>query len=269
MKKCILILLAVLLLAGCAAAAEGEAWICSACGAGAAGNFCSNCGAGRPAAETEASEADNLIRLDLDIAFEKNAYFSTYDVRLSVDDEWIATLCHGTDYAGTVYVTPGKHILQFRADGVYPAEGSAVIRPEGHSAYHCRIHAKYDAVQISGERLEAIAADRPAPDAESELAVDGDVKLRVSVGFKKNGLFSTYDVDLYLDDLFIARLPHGKDFEQTLLVSPGQHLLVFYKAGGKSVRGTASFQLDGDAFFSCRIEAERNKIDVKNVTLTH
>ena len=74
-KTFALILALVLALAGCVAAfAEGDSWICPSCGAEATGNFCNNCGGERP-------DAEETVRLDLEIAFEKNAYFSTYDVK--------------------------------------------------------------------------------------------------------------------------------------------------------------------------------------------
>ena len=92
------------------------------------GNFCSNCGTKRSDAEAKLEENEGKIRLDLSIAFEKNAYFSTYDVKVFVDDEWITTMHHGIDYAGTVYVTPGKHAILFEeASSSYPSTGSTII----------------------------------------------------------------------------------------------------------------------------------------------
>ena len=246
-----------------------EGWICPECGTVSTGNFCPDCGAGKPAGAEESGENSGKVPLYLEIAFEKNAYFSTYDVKLFIDGEWIATLRHGVDYAGEVFVFPGKHIILFREDGAYPSEGTAVVSIDGPSLYKCAIQAKYNAVQISGEWVGPVPDGRSVPDRESVIAVDGDLKLRLNVEFRKNGMFSTYDVDMYLDDVYIATLPHGKDFEGTLLVSPGMHILVFYRSGSRSVRGSADFTVEKDAFFSCRIEAERNRVDVKNGRLSY
>ena len=97
---------------------------------------------------------------------------------------------------------------------------------------------------------------------DAAIKVDGDLKLQVSIEFRKNVVFLQYDVDKYCDDTYIATLPHGKNFEGTLLVSRGAHMISFYKSGSKKIRGTCSFKVDGDASFSCKIEAERNKVDV-------
>ena len=126
-----------------------------------------------------------------------------------------------------------------------------------------------DTVQITGERTETISNNEPAPDNKNAIKVDGDLRLQVSIEFRKNGIFSQYDVDMYCDDTFIATLPHGKNFEGTLLVSKGSHMISFYKSGGKSVRGTCSIRVDRDASFYCKIEAEKNKVDVRNDKLTY
>lgn len=246
---------------------EDGKWKCSACGTENEGNFCSNCGAKRNSEANENANEDK-IRLDLNIAFEKNSYFSTYDVKLLIDDEWITTMRHGVDYAGTVYVTPGKHIIRFVEDGSYPSEGSTIIKIENSSVYRCEIHAKSDAIQITGEKVEKISDDKPAPDEKSVVRVDGDIQLSVYIEFRKNAMFSTYDVDVYCDDMFIATLPHGKDYENTWLVSEGNHLITFYRSGKKSIRGTSSIKVEKDAYFTCKIKAESNKVEVTNEKLT-
>ena len=249
---------------------EDDTWVCPNCGAECTENFCSNCGTKRGEEAASRSADEEKLRLDLKISFEKNAYFSTYDVKLFVDDEWIATMRHGIDYAGTVYVTPGKHVILFQEDSSsYPSKGSTIININEPSLYKCEIHAKMDAVQITGERTETISEDQAAPDDTSVIKVDGDLKLQVSIEFRKNGMFSQYDVDMYFDDTFIATLPHGKNYEGTLLVSKGTHMISFYKVGSKKIRGTCSFKIDKDAAFSCKIEAERNKVDITKDKLTY
>ena len=249
---------------------EAGTWICPECGAECTENFCSNCGAKRSDAEAAPDEQKGKIRLDLNIAFEKNAYFSTYDVKLFVDDEWITTMRHGIDYTGTLYVDPGKHVILFQEDSsAYPSQGSTIINIAEASLYKCEIHAKMDAIQITGERTETISANQESPGDKKAIRIDGSLKLQVNVEFKKNGIFSQYDVDMYCDDTFAATLPHGKNFEGILLVSQGSHMISFYKSGSKNVRGSCSFKVDKDAYFSCRIEAERNKVDVMNDKLSY
>ncbi|MBO2517284.1 MAG: hypothetical protein CW338_08455 [Clostridiales bacterium] len=301
MKKFSALLLALLMLVCCICAAEGETWFCPVCGTEAEGNFCSGCGAKRPddgswicpvcgsgcttnfcsncgtkrpeeqpQAAAAAEENSGLIRLDLSIAFEKNTYFATYDVDLFVDDVQITVMRHGVDFAGTIYVTPGKHVIRFRESGVpYSSQGATVINMSEPSRYECTIQTEVFKVKISSERTVIITDDQENPDGKPVFRLNGDLMLKVKLEFKKNGIFSRYDVDMYLDDMLVTTLAHGKNFEGTLLVSQGTHIITFCKAGDTDIQGTISFKVDKDAFFSCRIEAEWNKVTIKNDKLSY
>ena len=275
MMKIICVLTALALLISCVAfaASEGEIWVCPSCGTECTFNFCPKCGNSRPEnpEKPETRKEDELIRLDLAVQFEKNSYFSTYDVRLFIDDEWITTLRHGVDYNETLYVAPGKHFILFRKDGGnYLPEASAFVNVESPSLYGCRIHTSFQKIIISDETLELIDDQKPEMgNREDTKYIDGNTRLKVYIEFKKNALFSVYDVDMYLDDIFIATLPHGKDYNGTWMVSEGKHLLVFYEAGGKTKKGTYTLTVEGDTAFSCRIEATRNGVEVKKRNVPH
>ena len=269
MKKIVAAILSALMLFACAAGAgaEGETWICPSCGKECTDRFCPSCGTARPEEPAAAPSGEGTaesVRLDLAIQFEKNSYFSRYDVKLFVDDEWIATLRHGVAFEQTLHVAPGKHFIVFREDGSSsPAEGSAVINLNEPSRYSCSIHTARSEIRISEETQTPVREDQPELGGEKpEIQADGDLRLQLHVEFRKNAVFSTYDVDMYLDDLFIATLPHGKDFDGVLRVSEGKHLLVFYKSGGKTQRGAAAFTVEGDTQYSCKIEATRNGVEV-------
>lgn len=274
MKKIIALLLTwVVALTSIVVCAENAyEWTCQNCGNECTGNFCANCGNKRneqltSTAEVEKSEEN--VRLDLNIGFEKNAYFSTYDVKLFVDGEWITTMHHGNDFAVSLSVKPGKHAITFEADSmVYIALGGTTINVEEPIRYRCDIQAKMDTIQVTNERTEKVSAEQELANNKHIVDADGNLKLRVNIEFKKNGVFSQYDVDMYCDDIYIATLPHGKNYEGTLLVSKGNHVITFYKSGEKSIHGNCSFKVTKDAYFSCKIEAEKNKVDVKKDKLT-
>ena len=270
MKRIPALMLSLMLLVCCAcAAAEGGEWICPSCGAAATGNFCSNCGAMRSEAGAGAG-GEGTVRLDLKISFEKNAYFSRYNVRVYLDDEYVTTMGHGTDYAGTVHVAPGKHIITFQEDdSSYPSTGSTIVTVNEPTLYECTIHAKRNVVQITGEQALAISENSAAPGEKETMRLDGDVRLRICVDFRKNGMFSQYDVDLYMDNDYVATLPHGRNYEGVLLVEAGSHLITFCKSGDQGVRGTCEFSITDDATLSCGIHAQRNKVEVTNARLIY
>ena len=241
---------------------EDAAWYCPACGTRNEGNFCSGCGAKKETAREVIRSEENLIRLDLDIGFEKNAYSSTYDVKMFIDDEYVATLNHGDPYQGTVEVAPGTHTAVFQKDGNNRVDGSVLFDVNEPTRFSCVIHAKWDEITITGDRTTVISADDPLPGETSVIYVNGTLNLSVSVEFERNIAFSKYDVDMYLDDVYVATLPHGNDFEGTLGVSPGEHVLKFCKARAKAISGTSKFTVSADAVYSCRIEATAARVKV-------
>ena len=121
--------------------------------------------------------------------------------------------------------------------------------------------------EITAENLKAISADREPTGEADPVPMGGDLLLKVHVEFKKNAFFSTYGVELYLDDVYVASLPHGKDYDGVLLVSAGPHVFRFCQAGDRSVQGTAGIRLEGDAFFSCVIQAQHDEVEVRGATL--
>ena len=268
-RRIIVLVIAALMLACIGVSLAEEAWLCPVCGNEASGNFCSNCGTARDAAQAEPekeqgekTEPAEGVRLDLYVSFEKNAWFSTYDVKLYLDDEWITTIRHGADFEGSLTVAPGKHVVAFEKDTDSSVKGTSLITVTDPVAYSCGIEAKHNTVRISGEQLSPVSADDPVPGGEHYFRVDGDLRLAVTVEFEKNALLSAYDVDFYVDDIKVAELPHGKDFTGILGLSEGKHYLYFFKAGDSSVRGSAEITVTADTAFSCRITASRNRIKV-------
>lgn len=242
---------------------ESTTWICPNCGQENEGNFCFNCGAQKPGAKTAeiTRGAGDLIRLDLDIGFEENSVSSRYDAKLLIDDEYVETLIHGKPYKGSLELPSGSHTIEFQKDSNSSVNGTKIFLLEEPTLFACVIHAKFDQVEITGVRTTTINADDPLP-GEGPVYVNGDLNLKVRIEFERNITFSKYDVDMYMDGIYVATLPHGNDFEGALGVSKGEHVLTFYKAGGKTVSGTSKFTVSRDSEYSCKIEATSSKVKV-------
>lgn len=93
-------------------------------------------------------------------------------------------------------------------------------------------------------------------------------KVTISIRFIGNFIFSKYDVDMYLNDLELERLPHGKDYQGSFYAEEGPNTLYFYEHGNKSVNGTLKFDVTGDTNITCRISCYNNKVDVDKVKIT-
>lgn len=92
-------------------------------------------------------------------------------------------------------------------------------------------------------------------------------KVTIDVDFIGNLIFSTYDVDMYLNDLLLEQLPHGKDYEGTFYAEEGTNTIYFYKDGDKSIKGTLKIDLTGDATVKCTIYCHSNEITVRDVSI--
>ena len=92
-------------------------------------------------------------------------------------------------------------------------------------------------------------------------------RLYIEIDFAENLVFSRYDVELYLDDQYIATLPHGKFFTQLLDVSIGNHNLIFKERNGGNYN-SEQINVSTDSTFTCRIETSSSRIDVSKKHIT-
>lgn len=90
------------------AEAEDE-WICSDCHIWVCGAYCPQCEKTRPTLP-----ADGECLLTLDIAFERNTFFSKFDVEVLINGEVAFTMRHGESLDGTIAVPQGLCEIVFR-----------------------------------------------------------------------------------------------------------------------------------------------------------
>ncbi len=91
--------------------------------------------------------------------------------------------------------------------------------------------------------------------------------LKIDIDFIGNMLFSTYDVDLYLNDTELATLSHGVDYSGSFYAEEGSNTIFFYKHGDKKVKGSIELGLLGNTEVSCTISCSSDKISVSDVSI--
>ena len=95
-----------------------------------------------------------------------------------------------------------------------------------------------------------------------------ECQLYIEISFEENAFFSRYNVELYLDDSFIATIPHGNYYTSMQTVQKGEHRLTFKEENGSN-RSTADFNIKGDSTFSCKIKATSSNIKISNKQVTN
>lgn len=91
--------------------------------------------------------------------------------------------------------------------------------------------------------------------------------LQIDIDFVPNLIFSTYDVDLYLNDTKLATLPHGEDYAGSFIVAEGQNTIYFYRNGKKKVKGSIEMDVTGNVRVSCQLFCYSEKVDPTEVVI--
>lgn len=89
-------------------------------------------------------------------------------------------------------------------------------------------------------------------------------KLYLDLKSETNLIFSTYDVEVIMDDQEIGTIPNGKTFSKVLELEEGSHTLKIAKAGDSSVNARKNIDVNGDMSFRCTI-AHGSSIDLKDI----
>ncbi|MDO4503043.1 MAG: hypothetical protein Q4D06_07640 [Coriobacteriia bacterium] len=79
-----------------------------------------------------------------------------------------------------------------------------------------------------------------------------------------NLFFSTYDVEVYVDDRLVGTVTHGSDNEFHEIVEAGQHTLELRKEGSSSVSGTRNFVTEeGDSVLRCEFACKSEQVAIR------
>ena len=96
-----------------------------------------------------------------------------------------------------------------------------------------------------------------------------EYSLYLDINFVGNLIFSTYDVDVYLDDEKIATLPHGEDYTQLIEgIEEGYHTIKFCNTDAPNVSGEDIFEVKNDTTLQCTIFAYSSKVEINDIETT-
>ena len=80
----------------------------------------------------------------------------------------------------------------------------------------------------------------------------------------KNLVFSTYDVEIYVDGTSIATLDHGEEGSWDKNITQGSHTLKICKKGDTSVDGTKVFTISAESVVECTISTTSTQVQIKD-----
>ena len=100
------------------------------------------------------------------------------------------------------------------------------------------------------------------------IAAEERCNLYLDITYGSNIFSNTYDADIYLDDSFVGTVNQGKIFTFLTETNTGEHSVIFYKSGDKTVSGHNTFKITGDSTANFTIQAHSEDIEIKKLSIT-
>ena len=141
---------------------------------------------------TGTASAGGKYRLEYSIEFDKNSYFSRYDVIMEIDGARIATLKHGEGVEGSVELKPGVHHIKFLEASRTTNYKYYCFVLESNGVFSCGIHAYDGNVSLKNMQLKASrepVTETPPPGG----GPDDDIEVMVMSAAIKKALLLELD----------------------------------------------------------------------------
>jgi len=103
---------------------------------------------------------------------------------------------------------------------------------------------------------------------ETSASPESDtVKLYFDIDFVPNLVFSTYDIEVYVDDDKIGTIPHGEHFTYLMDIQKGKHTVKFYKDSDNDVSSSKNVDISNDCTFKCSLHSYASDISIDDYKL--
>lgn len=111
--------------------------------------------------------AASVYKVDIDINFVENWFFSKYDVDIYLNDLLVDTLSHGEDYSDVLYVEEGKNNIFLEKHGDSSIKGIIKLDVKGNTTVKCTILCFNDEISVTDIKIdtEKKNADEIAPES--------------------------------------------------------------------------------------------------------
>jgi|GEM_PF-5382869 len=121
-----------------------------------------------------------------------------------------------------------------------------------------------DNCTVSGQNFSF--GDMISPDDKIVLDVEEKCSLRLKVNSAENLLFSTYDIDLYLDDDKVGTIENGKGIDSKIDTTSGEHIIKAVDVEDESISGTYKINVKSDMTFTSELDHDSASITFNNPT---
>ncbi|MBQ2951947.1 MAG: DUF4352 domain-containing protein [Clostridia bacterium] len=193
MKKMIAMLLCALMLMSLipmnALAEDDNAWICTDCYIWVSGESCPQCGKTRAVAQMSANEC--LLTFQID--FQKNKFFSKYDVEIIVNGNRAFFLEHGSSLDGSVIVPKGKCEVVFRYVSSPSADLRFSLNLTGNTTFFADIVTHFYGLEMLNVTCSAFQGNQQLGLMESGTRNGARMMIRDVTRSRGNGMYTPAD----------------------------------------------------------------------------
>ena len=102
--------------------------------------------------------------------------------------------------------------------------------------------------------------------AAKTICSAAEYSLYIDINFVGNLIFSTYDLDFYIDDKKIDTIPHGEDYTHLISnIEEGYHTIKFCSVDSPDVSGEDIIEIKDDTTFRCTLFAHSDEVNIDDV----
>ena len=105
----------------------------------------------------------------------------------------------------------------------------------------------------------SMSSKTPATSEASEKAYTTHIKVKCN----KNWFFSTYDVQIYIDDSLVATLDHGDEGSWDKALTKGSHQIKVCEKGNESIDGSKTFEVKAESVLECTVSTTSTQVEFK------
>jgi len=114
------------------------------------------------------------------------------------------------------------------------------------------------------EYAEMLPSTPSAEPTEAPQPEENKYPVQIDLDCEENIMFSTYDVDVYVDDVLIGMLEHGSAQTYDTELSEGDHTLKLTEEGSIDICGVAEFSVTSKTLLKCELSCHYDEVQIES-----
>ena len=221
-------------------------------------------GCGPAASDPKSTTEVPIIKHDLcfDIEFDGNFFLDKYDLDLYINDKKIKSLSNGEDYAEKQTLPEGVYTVKIVSDEDPDIFLQNTVKLYTDVEFKCWLKTHEDYIEcndlsISGQDV----VNKKTAESDAERSTQ-ECTLTLNVNSFFNLIFSTYDINVFLDGEKLGKLQNGTKQTFTATKTEGEHTLRFESTDDANIFGECYIYFNGNAVADLSLDSHSDSIKI-------